>query len=76
MDFGSAERMVRINQLPLGYQDLEEVIPERPDIVLIPKVEHPQQVLEVDRKISDIETQRRNQAADLADADIGVGTGD
>lgn len=56
VDFGAAERMVRINQLPLGYQDLEEVIPERPDLVLIPKVEHPQQVLEVDRKISDIET--------------------
>jgi citrate lyase subunit beta / citryl-CoA lyase len=56
VDFGATERMVRINQLPLGYQDLEEVIPERPDLVLIPKVEHPQQVLEVDRKISDIET--------------------
>lgn len=56
VDFGATERMVRINQLPLGYQDLEEVIPERPDLVLIPKVEHPQQVIEVDRKISDIET--------------------
>ena len=56
VDFGTAERMVRINQLPFGYQDLEEVIPERPDLVLIPKAEHPQQVLEVDRKISDIET--------------------
>ena len=56
VDFGSAERMVRINQLPLGYQDLEEVIPELPDLVLIPKVEHAQQVLEVDRKITEIET--------------------
>jgi citrate lyase subunit beta/citryl-CoA lyase len=56
VDFGAAERMIRINQLPLGYQDLEEIIPERPDLVLIPKVEHPQQVLEVDRKISDLET--------------------
>ena len=56
VDFGSSERMVRINQLPLGYQDLEEIVPEHPDLVLIPKVEHPQQVLEVDRKISDLET--------------------
>jgi citrate lyase subunit beta/citryl-CoA lyase len=48
--------MVRINQLPLGYQDLEEIVPEHPDLILIPKVEHPQQVLEVDRKISDLET--------------------
>jgi citrate lyase subunit beta/citryl-CoA lyase len=56
VDFGVAERMVRINQLPLGYQDLEEVVPERPDVILIPKVEHARDVLEVDRKISEIET--------------------
>lgn len=56
VDFGAAERMVRINQLPLGYQDLEEVVPEQPDVILIPKVEHARDVLEVDRKISEIET--------------------
>lgn len=56
VDFGQAERMVRINQLPLGLEDLEEVIPEQPDLILLPKVEHARQVLEVDRKISEIET--------------------
>ena len=44
VDFGNCERMVRINQLPLGLQDLAEVIPEAPDLVLIPKVESPEQV--------------------------------
>lgn len=56
VDFGAAERMVRINQLPLGLEDLEEVVPEQPDLILLPKVEHARQVLEVDRKITDIET--------------------
>ncbi len=56
VDFAAAERMVRINQLPLGYQDLEEIVPEQPDVILIPKVEHARDVLEVDRKISEIET--------------------
>ena len=28
VDFGAAERMVRINQLPLGLADLEEIIPQ------------------------------------------------
>ena len=56
VDFGLAERMVRINQLPLGLEDLEEVIPEQPDLILLPKVEHARQVLEVDRKITEIET--------------------
>ena len=56
VDFGAAERMVRINQLPLGIEDLEEVVPEQPDLILLPKVEHARQVLEVDRKITEIET--------------------
>jgi len=40
--------MVRINQLPLGLEDLAEIIPEAPDLILIPKVEHPGQVTQVD----------------------------
>jgi citrate lyase subunit beta/citryl-CoA lyase len=44
VDFKGAERMVRINQLPLGYEDLDQVVPEAPDLILIPKVESPDQV--------------------------------
>jgi citrate lyase subunit beta/citryl-CoA lyase len=54
VEFGTCERMVRINQLPLGLEDLAEVIGESPDLVLIPKVEHPQQVTEVDRMIGEL----------------------
>ena len=52
--FVAAERMVRINQLPLGYEDLEEVVPEAPDVVLIPKVEHAEQVLAVEERVTQI----------------------
>ena len=48
LDFGEAERMVRINQLPLGLEDLAAVVPEAPDLILIPKVEAPDQVREVE----------------------------
>jgi citrate lyase subunit beta/citryl-CoA lyase len=51
VSFGSAERMVRINQLPAGREDLEEIIPEAPDAVLIPKVEQPDQVREVSESV-------------------------
>jgi citrate lyase subunit beta/citryl-CoA lyase len=54
VDFGSSERMVRINQLPLGLEDLAEVVGESPDLILIPKVEEPEQVREVDRMIAEI----------------------
>ena len=47
VDFGAAERMVRINQLPLGLADLEEVVPQAPDLILIPKVETAEQVSHV-----------------------------
>lgn len=52
IDFLGAERMVRINQLPLGLEDLEEIVPEDPDLILIPKVEQPDQVRDVADKIA------------------------
>ena len=54
VDFLHAERMVRINQLPLGLEDLDEVIPESPDLVLIPKVENPEQVIAASTRIAAI----------------------
>jgi len=54
VDFGAAERMVRINQLPLGIADLEEIVPQSPDLILIPKVETAAQVTEVSDSIERI----------------------
>jgi citrate lyase subunit beta / citryl-CoA lyase len=54
VDFGAAERMVRINQLPLGLADLEEIVPQSPDLILIPKVEAAAQVVEADAAITSI----------------------
>jgi len=54
VDFLQCERMVRINQLPLGLEDLEEVVPESPDLILIPKVETAGQVIDVSRKIAEV----------------------
>jgi citrate lyase subunit beta / citryl-CoA lyase len=53
-DFYGAERMVRINQLPLGLKDLEAVIPQAPNMILVPKVESAAQVMEVEHKIAAI----------------------
>jgi len=51
VDFGACERMVRINQLPLGARDIEEIAPELPDLILIPKVETAEQVAHVDSEV-------------------------
>jgi citrate lyase subunit beta/citryl-CoA lyase len=54
VDFQRAERMVRINQLPLGHEDLQAVVPQQPDMILLPKVESADQVRDVDASISNI----------------------
>ncbi len=59
IDFLGAERMVRINQLPMGLDDLDEIIPESPDLVLIPKVETAEQVADVDKRIKKIQGQHK-----------------
>ena len=59
VDFGSCERMVRINQLPLGLQDLVEIVPESPDLILIPKVEYAEQIAEVDRMVNELKARHQ-----------------
>lgn len=55
VDFRAAERMVRINQLPLGLEDLAAVLPEGPEMILVPKVESPDQIREIDGAIDDVQ---------------------
>jgi len=54
VDFYGAERMVRINQGEQGLEDLEWVVPHHVNLILIPKVEDPRQVVEVERRIAAI----------------------
>ena len=54
VDFFGAERMVRINQLPAGLEDLAYVVPHNPHIILIPKVEDPSQVVAVDERVQEL----------------------
>jgi len=56
VDFLSCERMVRINQLPIGLEDLDEIVPECPDLILIPKVEVPDQVIAVEKRIAEVKS--------------------
>ena len=59
VDFGPCERMVRINQLPIGLEDLAEIVPEAPDLILIPKVEHPGQVTQVHNMIEELKVRHQ-----------------
>ena len=53
-DFYGAERMVRINQIPEGLDDLDYIVPHNVNLVLIPKCENAQQIERVNKKIESI----------------------
>jgi citrate lyase subunit beta/citryl-CoA lyase len=63
VDFGDAERMVRVNPCPLGLEDLAEVVPEGPDLILIPKAEEPDQVEEMAEVIAGIQARTAREAS-------------
>ncbi len=54
VDFYGAERMVRINQLPQGLEDLDFCVPHHVNLILIPKCENGSQVKQTNDRISEI----------------------
>ena len=54
VDFYGAERMVRINQLPKGLDDLKYIVPNNVNVILIPKCESAEHVLEVEKSVDSL----------------------
>lgn len=54
IDFIGSERMVRINQIPRGLDDLKFVVPHNVHVILIPKCESADQVKSIDEEIEKI----------------------
>jgi citrate lyase subunit beta / citryl-CoA lyase len=52
VDFYGAERMVRINQLPKGIEDLKYIVPHNVNVILIPKCESADQVRKVEEEVN------------------------
>ena len=57
MDFGTCGRIVRINSIDTPYwrQDLEQILPYKPDLILLPKTGCAADILEADRYITELE---------------------
>ncbi|TSA29057.1 MAG: citrate lyase ACP [Ignavibacteriales bacterium] len=63
VDFYGAERMVRINQLPMGLNDLKFVVPHNVHVILIPKCESAITVKDVEEEINMIKAMNNISAA-------------
>jgi citrate lyase beta subunit len=61
LDFGRSEKLVRINALSTGRarEDLRAVLPGRPEAVVVPKVDSPEILVEIEREIRAIETENQ-----------------
>jgi len=60
VDFGGSERMVRINQLPEGIKDLEQVA-ENVQTILLPKCESANQIKEVDNFLDQLNNKTKKK---------------
>jgi citrate lyase subunit beta / citryl-CoA lyase len=59
VNFYGAERMVRINQLPAGLVDLEQVVPHNVNLILVPKCETADKLKQVNDKIAEIKKAKK-----------------
>lgn len=57
IDYGETEVLVRVNGLntPYGHDDYEAIVRARPDAIRMPKTETPEDVVEADQLITEIE---------------------
>ncbi|MDA3903934.1 MAG: aldolase/citrate lyase family protein [Desulfuromusa sp.] len=54
VDFYNTERMVRINQMPKGLDDLDFVVPHFVNLLLVPKCENADQIVQINSRIREI----------------------
>ena len=57
VDFYGAERMVRINQLPKGLDDLKFIVPNNVNVILIPKCESAEQIHQLEKEVEKLKKQ-------------------
>ncbi len=57
MDFGTCERIVRINSADTAFwqADLDEIVPQKPEMILLPKTNTPEDVQVVDDYMTKLE---------------------
>jgi len=59
VDLFGCERMVRINQSPAGLEDLKFIVPHNIHVIIIPKVEHAEQIKQVEDVVLKIKKEKK-----------------
>ena len=72
LDWGASERMVRVNQGDLGLEDLRRIAHHNPHVVLLPKVEDPEQVRRVADFLREIVGDRAPYLMPILESPLGI----
>ena len=72
VDFGGAERMVRINQLPAGLDDLPFLVRQNVHTILVPKAESGEQITAVVERIKELEPDRTIFLMPILESALGM----
>lgn len=70
LPWGGIERAVRINSGPEGLRDVEAVVPAGVDVLVVPKVEYPETLKELDAALEQLRT--RTLLIPLLESALGV----
>jgi citrate lyase subunit beta/citryl-CoA lyase len=72
VSFFQSERMVRINQLPRGLDDLDLMIPHNINVILIPKTETPVQIIKVAERIDSVNKESNIWLIPIIESALGI----
>ncbi len=72
VDFHGAERMVRINQGEMGLGDLAWVAEHNVHVILVPKVEDPEQIVEVGECLAEMSSEREIYLMPIIESALGA----
>ena len=72
VDFGGAERMVRINQLPAGLSDLPYLMGHNVHLILVPKAESAAQILAVVDRVQQLDPEHPVFLMPILESALGI----
>jgi len=72
LDWGASERMVRVNQGDLGLEDLRRIAHHNPHVVLLPKVEDPEQVRQAANLLREIVGDQAPYLMPILESPLGI----